>query len=86
MEKTMSKQELLHAISCVSFVMDDLRLFLNTNPDNAEAIAHFNEMQHKREHLLRDYTEQFGGLTSYSCNENATAWMWNNCPMPWEGV
>ncbi len=86
MEKTMNKIELLHAISCVSFAMDDLRLFLDTHPDNKEAIAYFNEMQHKRQHLLQDYTEQFGGLTSYCPNENACAWMWNDCPMPWEGV
>ncbi len=86
MENQTSRAELVCAISRISFIMDDLRLFLDTHPGNAEAIAYYNECQRTRKHLLHEYTSRFGGMTSYCPNEHADTWMWNCQPMPWEGV
>ncbi len=86
MQNNMSKCDLLNSISRVSFVMDELRLFLDTHPDNEEAVAYFNEMQKKRTALVAEYTRQYGNLTSYCPNAKAATWVWNCQPMPWEGV
>lgn len=32
------RQEMLHHINVVSFAVDDIKLFLNTHPDNQEAL------------------------------------------------
>ncbi|MDO4318896.1 MAG: spore coat protein CotJB [Lachnospiraceae bacterium] len=77
---------LIAEISKVSFVMDDLRLFLDTHPDDEAAIRHYNECSKKRGELVSEYTRTFGPLMFYCPNDNASRWMWNDGPMPWEGV
>ncbi len=71
-----SKRELLHAIGEVSFVLDDLRLYLDTHPDCAEALAMFTEYQNKREALVRQFEKSYGAINSYGPNE-ADTWVWN---------
>ncbi len=77
---------LIIAISKVSFVLDDLRLFLDTHPEDEEAIKHYNECSKKRRELVSEYTRTFGPLMFYCPNDNASRWMWIDGPMPWEGV
>lgn len=80
-----SREELLYQITMTGFVMDDLRLFLDTHPCESRAIALFNENAEKYEALCKEYTNNYGGFNSYSVNNDSAAWLWNNCPMPWEG-
>lgn len=77
---------LVMAISKVSFVMDELRLFLDTHPDNDHAIKHYNECSKKRQELISEYTRTFGPMIFYCPNENPNHWKWCDGPMPWEGV
>ncbi len=86
MENKSSKHELLYAISCVSFKLDELRLFLDTHPDCTEALVMFDECAAKRHDLLAEYNKLYGGLTSYCPNNNIDSWQWICRPMPWEGV
>lgn len=71
-----TKCELLHAIGETSFVLDDLRLYLDTHPDCAEALSMFSEYQNKREALVRQFEASYGALSSYGPNE-ADTWIWN---------
>ena len=71
-----SKKELLHAIGETSFVLDDLRLYLDTHPDCSEALSMFSEFQNRREALVRQFEKSYGALSSYGPNE-ADAWIWN---------
>jgi YesN/AraC family two-component response regulator len=40
-----SRRELFDTIGAVSFFLDDLRLYLDTHPDDAEAFGRFKELQ-----------------------------------------
>lgn len=71
-----SKKELLHAIGEVSFVLDDLRLYLDTHPDCAEALSMYSEYQNKREVLVKQFEKSYGALSSYGPNEFEN-WIWN---------
>ena len=71
-----NKKELLHAIGEASFVLDDLRLYLDTHPDCPEALALFSEFQNRREALVHQYEKSYGALSSYGPNE-ADTWIWN---------
>jgi spore coat protein JB len=75
-DNRVSKKELLHAIGETSFVLDDLRLYLDTHPDCHEALAMFNEYQNRREALVHQYEKSYGALSSYGPNESDT-WVWN---------
>ena len=74
---------LLTAIDQVSFAMDELRLFLDTHPENGEALAEFVALRKKREALLEEYRMNFGPICAYSAG-GRTGWNWVEGPWPWE--
>ncbi len=77
------REELLSEINEVSFVMDELRLFLDTHPGDAEAIDAFAQRMEKRTALVEEYTDKYGSLDAYFV-KTAYGWSWNGAPMPWK--
>lgn len=77
------RKELFERIGAVSFAMDELRLFLDTHPDCAEALSLFNEYKTLRHELVARYTAAFGSIDSYYPNSE-NGWEWNDGPMPWQ--
>ncbi|MDE6025863.1 MAG: spore coat protein CotJB [Lachnospiraceae bacterium] len=80
----MSKKELFNFISQVSFMLDDITLFLNTHPDCEDAIEAYNEFKEMRKEAVCEYTEAYGPLNRYDVNV-CNYWDWVNKPWPWEG-
>lgn len=74
---------LLGQITQVSFVMDELRLYLDTHPDESEALARFAENRKLRRELLDAYTAKYGPIEAYGAG-GTTEWNWTDAPMPWE--
>lgn len=70
-------------IGTISFALDELRLFLDTHPNDREALNLFNTNAKKRRELMNYYTENFGPLDAYSEN-TVDGWSWNCPPMPYE--
>ena len=77
------RRELFEQIGAISFALDDLRLYLDTHPDCAEALALFTEYQKQRHDLITSYTSQFGPIDSYYV-DTENGWSWINEPMPWK--
>lgn len=77
------KSALFSEITEISFAMDELRLYLDTHPQSAEALALFTEYQDKRHALVAEYTEKYGAIYSYKINTE-NGWSWAAAPMPWE--
>ena len=59
----MNRQQLFNLINTVSFAVDDLLLFLDTHPDDAEAIKAFHHYSDIRRNALQAYSDQYGPLT-----------------------
>ena len=79
------RQDLLHWISVVSFAVYDTQLFLDTHPDNTEALAYFREYSTLRNQALAEYAKYYGPLTIDTANINCRdKWTWINEPWPWE--
>lgn len=79
----MNQSQLLHAIYEVSFAMNDVTLFLDTHPDDCEALAYFKEVQQLRKQALEIYAKRFGPLLIDDvCADNY--WSWAAMPLPWE--
>ena len=74
---------LMRRITEVSFVLDELRLFLDTHPDCEAALADFSARAEQRAELLAEYTEKYGPLDSYYPGTDG-GWVWNCGPMPWK--
>ena len=64
----------------LSFAMDDLRLFLDVNPENCEALAEYNDLLQKRKELRARLEEQEGMTDVFS---ESDAWSWAVTPFPW---
>ena len=80
MKKT--RKELDHAITKVSFAMDDTRLYLDTHPECMEAMEYFKKLQIIRHGLIKEYTDRFGTIYSYNMGD-CDNWNWNEGPFPW---
>jgi len=72
-------------LQAICFVMDDLRLFLDTHPFETQAINKYEEIRVQRNQLLDDYETSFGPIECYNVKQNSQ-WTWVDSPWPWEGV
>ncbi len=79
------RNDLLQWINVVSFAVDDVKLFLDTHPNDENALAYFREYSKLRNQALKEYARHFGPLTidtaAESCNDN---WNWIHEPWPWQ--
>ena len=81
--QNMSQGAMFEAIRAYSFVLDELRLYLDTHPKNKQALNMFLDTMQKRNELLVEYTNMYGPIDSYYINSDGT-WSWINEPMPWQ--
>ena len=79
-----NQYELMNLINKLSFALDDTRLFLDTHPDNQEALEYFERTVHLRNRAVNDYTAKYGPVNQYVLN-TSQGYNWNSCPLPWNG-
>ena len=72
-DKRLSRQELLQWINAVSFAVNDVTLFLDTHPDDAEALEYFEEFRTQRTRALQEYSRNYGPLTIDTVNAGSGA-------------
>ena len=83
-QKRMSQKELYEWIMMLGFCAVDMMLYLDTHPDDEEALNYFNQCNTLYNAAKQSYQEQFGLLNAFSEQERFS-WDWNTAPMPWEG-
>lgn len=66
--------------SAVNFALDDLRLFLDTHPEDAAALAQYQELLSRRCELAGQLGAQAGMITWHCPAED---WNWVKTPFPW---
>ena len=76
--------DLLHQLQAIDFVLVDLALYLNTHPNDYEAIRQFNERSLERRKLKKQFETQFGILRQYGNSESQYPWNWSKTPWPWQ--
>ena len=83
-QKRMNQKELYEWIMMLGFCAVDMMLYLDTHPDDEEALNYFNQCTALYNAAKQSYQEQFGLLNAFSEQERFS-WDWNTAPMPWEG-
>ena len=76
--------ELLKELSAQSFAALDLQLYIDTHPDDAEAIAAYNECVRAYEAARVGFEKSHGPLYSFVSPGPDTHFDWVNSPWPWE--
>lgn len=77
------QQQLMRDVQIVSFLLKDAELFLDTHPDNAQALSFFDYYNQLLAALTADYESKFGPLTVHGTNAGG-GWNWIDNPWPWE--
>lgn len=74
------REQLMKQISAISFALDDTVLYLDTHPEESEALNLRKSLIEQRKKLLKDFDMNFYALTK-DCEG-----CWGEGPMPWEGA
>ena len=79
----LSQGELKKEIDELSFAMDDTRLFLDTHPNNPDALMYYKRLAEMRKQTVSEYIKMYGPLSSYDAFPQ-NDWVWVDKPWPWE--
>lgn len=91
--KNLTAEEImLKRIQEISFVLDDIRLFMDTHPDNKNGLELLKNTLRKRKELLKEFAIKYYPLTMdcmadvYEENPLSECYCWQKGPVPWEGA
>lgn len=80
----MNREQLLNWISMTKFACVDATLYLDTHPDDLEAIRYFQEHIRLYNEAVKEYAKKYGPLTIAHAHHCDTYWDWVNQPWPWQ--
>ncbi len=80
----MNQRELFDWIAMLGFCSFDMLLYMDTHPNDQEALDYFNQCTELYNAAKKSYEERFGQVNAFSSGP-LSAWNWNAEPMPWEG-
>ncbi|MDO5569469.1 MAG: spore coat protein CotJB [bacterium] len=78
------REELLLKVRQYDFAMNDLNLYLDTEPTDKEAIELFNNYRNLAFQAITNFEASYGPLTVSDNPINTNKWIWNANPWPWE--
>lgn len=85
-----SQESMLLQIQQVGFVLDDLRLYLDTHPEDKDGINLLKAMLKRKKSLMREFATHFYPLTpdcmadTYENNPDEISYCWPEGKIPWE--
>ena len=80
------KERLMYEISMYGFGMNDLVLYLDTNPQDQYALTKFANLQNEYKRAVRNYENKFGPINLTSDSLDKLPWPWlNNWPFGGRG-
>lgn len=84
--KTMPREyyQLLGELQAVDFVLVELTLYLDTHPDDTQALTQFAQFQRRKMTLRQQFEHAFGSMIEYGSSANGSTWTWNDAPWPWQ--
>lgn len=76
--------QLLEEIQAIDFVLVELNLYLNTHPNDYDAIEQFNMYSKQSRTLKNHFEKQFGPLMGFGKSYSNYPWDWDDTPWPWQ--
>ena len=77
------RMELLKKYNAYAFAAYDWNLYLDTHPNDKDAIAMFKKMVDKAKELRSEYQAKYGPLTA-EASTDSERWNWIDKPWPWD--
>ncbi len=79
----MTRDQLLQKITALDFYIIDMHLYLNTHPDDSEALMLYNDCVIQVGELREEYTRSYGMLLANN-STSKQPWQWIENPWPWQ--
>ncbi|RYM05376.1 spore coat protein CotJB [Sporolactobacillus sp. THM7-7] len=74
----------LKAIQAIDFTLVELTLYLDTHPNDFEALRQFNSAARKSKALRSSFERRYGPLRQFGHSYSAYPWQWIKTPWPWQ--
>lgn len=74
----------LQALQAIDFSLVELTLYLDTHPNDLEALRQFNSAAKKSSELRDDFEKKYGPLRQFGHSYSAYPWQWSKVPWPWQ--
>ncbi|MBX5435994.1 MAG: spore coat protein CotJB [Alicyclobacillaceae bacterium] len=86
MSRTIPKEyyQYLTELQSVDFVLVELTLYLDTHPDDAQALHQFTQFQRRKQVLTQQFETLFGPLHEFGNSPAGRGWSWAEGPWPWQ--
>ncbi len=78
----MNRKELLDRLSAASFAAVDLQLYMDTHPDDKDALVKLNKYLDEADALSAEYSKRYGPLSPQDIYGD-TSFEWVMVPWPW---
>lgn len=76
--------ELLEQLQAIDFVLVELNLYLDTHPDDLNAIKQYNVHALERMQLANQFQQLYGPLQNFGHAFSKCPWEWSKSPWPWQ--
>lgn len=76
--------KLLHELQTIDFVLVELNLYLDTHPDDFQAIQQYNQFAQARQQVALKFEECYGPLMNFGHSYSKAPWQWKDEPWPWQ--
>ena len=80
----MSSWRMRERIAAYDFALIEMNLYLDTHPDDREAMELMNAYRQKREELIGAYESRFGPYVVTAADVEGPRWSWVDDPWPWD--
>lgn len=90
--KQQEREQRMLQIYQICFVVDDLRLYLDTHPQDEQALEMLKSSLNQRKQLMKGFAREFFPLAMDDMEEldetggTEVCYCWQAGPMPWEGA
>ncbi|MBQ4866443.1 spore coat protein CotJB [Priestia megaterium] len=74
----------LEEIQAIDFALVELTLYLDTHPNDQQAMQQFNEYAQQAMQLKRNFETKYGPLQQYGNSYTDGNWSWGTSPWPWQ--
>lgn len=76
--------ELLEELQALDFTLLELNLYLDTHPDDLNAVRQYNDLVRKRKGVKRQLEAISGPLQHFGHDYVRYPWNWDDVPWPWQ--
>lgn len=76
--------QMLLEIQRMEFTAIDLNLYLDTHPDDQQALSLYNSVVPQLKQYIENYEQCYGPLFHFGMSPSQYPWQWIKSPWPWE--